>query len=326
METNFYKTILRRLRLIKIDRNFLVFLVFLAISIIFWFMQSIKETTELTLTYELKIEDQPQNIIYTSEMPSEVTVIYTTKGWNAFYYKFMKDGENELSVNFKDISRTAGKLVIDANIFRRAVLKKKPQGMSYKATSPSKVEVFYSTGQHKRVPIVFNGHVTTTSGRYLCGTTLTPDSADVYAPNYLYESINSIKTENITFEDLQDTTVSKIALLVPKGVKVVPDSTTAQICVDIFTDKTLQIPIYSENVPKNKIMRTFPLKAAVTFLVSATLFDEITEDKFLLVVDYKETATNAKRCKLYLRQQPENIRHLRISPESVEYVIEQVSE
>lgn len=326
MRTDFLKVIFRRLRLAKIDRDFLVFLVFLAVSIAFWFMQSIKETTEVTLTYHLTIEDLPKSIIYTSEMPTKVSVTYSSKGWNAFYYKFMKDDDQELALNFKDIGHRSGKISIDANMLKRAVLKKKPQGMAFKSISPSKIECYYSNGQHKRVPVIFNGHVTTTAGRFLCGTLLTPDSVDIYAPSHLYGSITSIKTENVAYADLEDTLQTKLALIVPRGVKVIPDSTEANICVDIFIDKTIEVPIYSENIPNNKIMRTFPLKANVTFLVSATLFDEITDKDFLMVVDYNEAKTGVQRCKLHLRQKPDNIRHLRINPESVEYIIEQASE
>lgn len=314
------------MRLVKINRNFLVFLIFLAVSIVFWFMQTIKETTEVNISYRLKVEDLPEHVIYTSDMPNEVNVTYTSKGWNAFYYKFMKNESHELVVNFKDINTKTGKLVIDANVLKRAVLKNKPQGMTYKSTSPSKIETYYSNGQHKRVPIIFNGHITTTTGRYHCGTILHPDSVDVYAPSHLYDGIKNIKTENVTFNELEDTLRTKLALLIPRGAKAIPDSVSASICVDIFTDKTVQVPIYSENVPNSKIMRTFPLKVDVTFLVSSTLYDEITADEFLIVVDYNEAKADTKRCKLHIRQQPQNIRHLRIMPESVEYIIEQVTE
>lgn len=317
--------ILRRLRLIKINRNFGVYLMFLAISIVFWFMQAIKEMSEVTLTYQLVIENLPRNLVYTSEMPSEVNVSYSSKGWNAFYYKFMKNKDQALVINFKDIAQNAGKLSIDANTLRRAAMKVKPMGMTFKSTTPNRISVFYSNGQHKRVPVIFNGHVTTTDGRFQCGTILTPDSVDLYAPEHLYRSITSIKTENMTFEELQDTLTTKLALLVPHGAKVIPDSIEACICVDIFTDKTIQVPVYSENVPTNKIMRTFPQKVEVTFLVSSTLYDDITPQDFLIAIDYKEARPGTSRCKLHLRQTPENIRHLRM-PESVEYIIEQTAE
>lgn len=322
---DFTKVILRRLRLIKINRNFGVYLMFLAISIVFWFMQAIKEMSEVTLTYQLVIENLPRNLVYTSEMPSEVNVSYSSKGWNAFYYKFMKNKDQALVINFKDIAQNAGKLSIDANTLRRAAMKVKPMGMTFKSTTPNRISVFYSNGQHKRVPVIFNGHVTTTDGRFQCGTILTPDSVDLYAPEHLYGSITSIKTENMTFEELQDTLTTKLALLVPHGAKVIPDSIEACICVDIFTDKTIQVPVYSENVPTNKIMRTFPQKVEVTFLVSSTLYDDITPQDFLIAIDYKEAQPGTSRCKLHLRQTPENIRHLRM-PESVEYIIEQTAE
>lgn len=326
MVADYTKVLLRRLRLVKVNRNLLVFLVFLAISIVFWFMQSIKEMTEVSITYKLSIENVPKNIIYTTDLPQEINVNYVGRGWDAFYYKFLLNEEHKLSVNFKDIKQPQGKIVIDANIFRRAVMKIKPKELAYSSTTPSKVEVFYSNGRHKRVPVIFDGHVTTTNGRYLCGTHLKPDSVDVYAPDNLYASITSINTEFKNFDALEDTIVSRMALFTPHGTKTIPDSISVELCVDIFTDKTIQVPIYSEDVPNNKILRIFPQKATVTFLVSATLYDEINADKFLLVVNYQDTKTDSKKCKVDIRQQPENIHQLRINPEYVEYIIEQSNE
>ena len=166
MLTDFVKVIFRRLRLIKIDRNLPVFLLFLCLSTIFWFLQTIQESTEVILAYRLVIEDLPNDVVFTGDVPNQINVTYTSKGWNAFYYKFMRNEEPELVVNFKDINQKSGKITIDANTLRRAILRKKPQGMTYKSSSPGKIETFYSNGQHKRVPVLFNGHVTTTAGRY----------------------------------------------------------------------------------------------------------------------------------------------------------------
>ena len=323
---DFFKVLFRRLRLIKIDRNLPVFLIFLGLSAIFWFLQTIQENTEVTLSYRLIIEDMPNDVVFTSDMPSEINVSYSSKGWNAFYYKFMRDDNPEIVINFKEVNQKSGKVIIDANTLRRAVMRKKPQGMTFKTTSPNKIEAYYSNGQHKRVPVIFNGRVSTTAGRYQCGTILMPDSVDIYAPKHIYGSINHIKTENVTYTDLEDTLQTRLALLVPRGAKAIPDSVDTRICVDIFTDKTLQATVYSENVPHNKLIRTFPLKVNVTFLVSATLYDEINASDFLLAIDYKELSSDSKRCRIHVRQKPGNIRNLRISPETVEYIIEQSTE
>ena len=320
------KVLRRRLRLVKFNRNLLVFLIFLAISIAFWFMQSLQETKEVSIAYTLKVEDVPASVIFTSDIPKQINVNYTGKVWDALYHKFIANEQHEVVLKFKDIDNQDGKIVIDATAVRRAVVKLADKDMVYSSTTPNRMEVYYSHGQHKRVPIAFGGKVTTATGRFLGEIVLTPDSVDVFAPSHMYDSIKSILTEKVTYTEVEDTIVSRLALSAPHGVKLTPDSVRAKFCVDIFIDKTLQVPIYCANVPNNRIMRLFPLKTNVTFLVSATLYDEIKPEDFIVIADYSEISDQTKRCKLHVSQKPNNIRNLRISPEYVEYVIEQETE
>ncbi len=325
MKADFAKVILRRLRLIKFDRNFFVFLIFLAVSVGFWFLQALKEDMSVSLNYGLKLTDVPKNVIYTSELPSEIKVNFSGHGWYILQ-NLMRNENRELEISYKDLSKANGMIIIDQASIQRAAIKKLPRELRYQSTIPSRVEVFYSNGKHKRVPIIFNGKVTTGESRIQCGIIFTPDSVDVYAPQHLLADITSITTMRETYNDLEDTIECNIPLDVPHGAKVIPDSVRTVICVDLFTDKTISVPIYSENTPRNKIIRTFPLQAKVTFLVSSALYSVISADDFILVVDYNDIDPNTNKCKLTLRQSPDNVRHVRISPEYVEYVIEQETE
>lgn len=326
MYPHYLKILQRRLRLIKFDRNLLVFLIFLVISIAFWFMQSLQETKEVSIAYTLKVEDVPTRVIFTSDLPEQVNVNYMGKVWDALYHKYLANERHEVVLKFKDIDNQDGKIVIDGSTVRRAIVKMADKDMVFNSLTPGRIEAYYSLGQHKRVPVAFGGKVSTATGRFLCKTILTPDSVDVFAPSHLYDSIRSISTEKAVYTELEDTIVVRLALNAPHGAKLTPDSVKAKFCVDIFIDKTLQVPIYCANVPNNRIMRLFPLKTNVTFLVSATLYDEIKPDDFIIVADYSETSTHTNRCRLHVSQKPNNIRNLRISPEYVEYVIEQETE
>lgn len=325
MKTDFVKVILRRLRLIKIDRNFLVFLIFLAISIGFWFMQAIKEEISDSVVYKLSIVDVPRNVIYTSELPDEVKVNFSGYGMDVLQY-VIRNEKHVLEVSYNDLNTANGVITIDPITLQRAAVKKLPKGLRYTSTSPSKIEVYYSNGIRKRVPVEYNGKIVTSESRILCGINFAPDSVDVYAPKHMLDKIKSIQTEKHPLSELEDTLSIKLALDVPHGVKVLPDSVSTTICVDIFTDKTISVPIYSENTPSNKIIRTFPLQAKVTFLVSSTVYDEVTSDDFILVIDYNSLDASTNKTKITLRQSPEDARHIRISPEYVEYVIEQETE
>lgn len=320
------KVLLRRLRRLKFDRNLLVFLIFLAISIAFWFMLSLQETKEVSISHILKVEDVPTSVIFTSDMPEQVNVNYTGKVWDALYHKYLSNEPHEVVLKFKDIDDRNGKMIIDANAVRRGLARSAEKNLVYSSITPSRIEVYYSHGQHKRVPVKFGGKVATATGRYLGETILTPDSVDVFAPIHLYDSIQNIMTEKILYTEVEDTIVTRLALQAPRGVKLTPDSVKAKFCVDIYIDKTLQVPIYCANVPNNRIMRLFPLKTNVTFLVSATLYDEIKSEDFIIIADFLETSNSTKRCKLYVSQKPNSIRNIRLSPEYVEYVIEQEAE
>ena len=312
--------------MIKFNRNLLVFLIFLGISIIFWLMQSLQETKEVSIAYTLKVDDVPTSVIFTSDFPEHINVNSTGKVWDALYHKYIANEEHEVTLKFKDIDNQNGKIVIDANAVKRSLVKHTDKDIVFSSISPSRIEVYYSHGQHKRVPVMFGGKVETAAGRFLGETIMMPDSVDIFAPSHLYDSIQSISTEKIVYTEVEDTIVARLALNAPRGVKLTPDSVKAKFCVDIFIDKTLQVPIYCANVPNNRIMRLFPLKTSVTFLVSATFYDDIKPEDFIVIADYLETSDNTARCRLHVSQSPNNIRNLRISPEYVEYVIEQATE
>lgn len=325
MKTNFFKVIFRRLRLIRFDRNFLVFLIFLLVSVAFWFLQTLKEDMSVSITYNFTITDIPKDVIITSKVPEEIKINLTGHGWN-IVQNMMRNEKRSLEVSFKDLNKSNGMITIDQSVFQRIASKKLSKDLHYVSTIPNRLELYYSNGKRKRVPIIFNGNIKTAENRIQCGIIFSSDSVDVYAPENILKDINSISTVKSDFVDLDDTLECKIPLDIPVGAKIIPDSIKTTICVDLFTEKTISVPIFSENTPNNKIIRTFPLQTKLTFLVSSTLYDKITENDFLVIIDYMDLDFKDNKCRLQLRVSPEGVRNIRMSPEAVEYVIEQQTE
>lgn len=319
---NIWNVIIRRLRMIRLSRNFLVFLVFLGISVVFWCIQTLQDKGEVDVEFSLSIVDVPSNVIFTSEVPENMSVKLNSKGWTALKYLITKRESHTLEINFNEVNTSKGVLEIDGNAIRRAVAKRTPDGFTFVSSKPSKIDVYYSNGAHKRVPIKFAGNVKTSEQRHICGIIFSPDSVDIYAPDNLYNRIQSISTEEITWEDVKDTINVKLALNAPQGVKVEPDSVLTRICVDLFTDMTVPVKILSENMPSNLYLRTFPQQVEVTCLVNSAHYNKLTGEDFLIVVDYKEIKENTTKLRVYLRQKPDFARNIRISPEYVEFVVE----
>ena len=315
----------RKLRLVRVQRNILTFLVFLLVAIVFWFMQAMQETTTAPLTYKLNITNVPKEIIFTSEVPKTISISVSGRGWSILQYWSRKDN-HELNVDFSDIEKSNSKLILDGNLWKRLTQKDFGNGLRYVSSLPGSLEVYYSNGLTKRVPVVFKGTLTPHPQYLICGFTMEPDSVDVIAPVYLLDSITQVNTAAQKFMNLEDTLDVSIPLQVSAGIKVLPDSVRLNVCVDLFTEKTVEVPIYCENIPANKVLRTFTSKAQVSFHVSSSMMSKVSPRDFVVVVDYNELDSGQKKCSLQLRTYPEHISHVRIFPDQIEYVIEQVLE
>ncbi|MCQ2112301.1 MAG: hypothetical protein MJY95_03045 [Bacteroidaceae bacterium] len=312
----------KRLRQIKADREILVFSIFLIVAVVFWFSQSIKDNTTLTLDFALELKNVPKSIIFTSDVPKSVSVSVTGKGFSILQY-VSKHKDKVIEIDYSELPKAGGVVTIDNYVWKKAFQKELPKGLTYTSISPSPVEIYYSMGDHKQVPVVFKGKIRTESQHQLCGINIEPQYVDVYAPYSQYDTITAVMTEPVVYSDVEDTISFRVALQHMKGVKMVPDSVDVRACVDLYTSKVLKVPIYCENIPDNKILRTFPLMADVSFKVSATLFSNITPDDFIVVVDFNSIKPDDRKCRLLVRDVPEGVSNVKVSPEMVDYVIEQ---
>ena len=317
----FVRRFFRRFKFVTVNREIMVFLLFFLVAVGFWLSQTFKDHTTVNLEYELRIVNQPKNLILTSDMPATVSTSVSGRGFSIMQY-LVKKRHKVLNVDYNDLPKMGGVLTIDNYVWKKTLTKELPKGVTIQSVTPSTVEVYYSMGEHKQIPIEFQGRIRTSEEYLLCGIEVQPKFVDIYAPTAIYDTIKVAYTEPLIMNDVEDTLYLRLPLNRMKGVKMVPDSVNVKVCVDLFTTKTLKVPIYCENIPHNKILRTFPLMADVTFKVSATMFNHIKEEDFIIVIDYNSIKPQDKKCKLIIRESPQGIYNIKLNPEVVDYVIE----
>ncbi len=275
----------------------------------------------MRIDYQLKIDNIPENIIITSDVPKEVTPSIEGRGYDVLEY-VVNNNDRTIDVDFSELIRTDINLSIDNNLWRRLLIKEIGGTLRQVHTTPPTLLFSYSNGQKKRVPVVYSGKCSTGTQYTLRQTTITPDSVDVYAPANKYDSISVILTQPLNFNEVERTFTANIPLAPDEGVKVMPENVDINFQVEMFTEKTVTVPIYCENTPSDKIVRTFPTHTSVTFRVIASEFDNITAEDFLVTIDYNKLNESTKSCQLTLATIPNEVSHVRLSPTSVEYVIE----
>lgn len=317
-----FKRFFRRIALLKVNRELFVFLIFLIVAIVFWFSQSFKDHTTVSLEYSLELINVPKSTIFTSDVPKTVTVAVSGRGFSILEYVSKKQHKH-LQIDYSDLPKIGGMVTIDNYVWKKVLNKEFPSGVTYSSVTPSTIEIYYSMGEHKQVPVVFKGKVRTESQHLLCDLQVNPLYVDIYAPSPQYDTITAVYTEPVIYKNVEDTLQFYVPLQKIKGVKMVPDSIEVTACVDLYTTKTIKVPVYCENIPQNKILRTFPMMVEVSFRVSATMYNNITSDDFIVVVDYNTIKSDDQKCRLQLREYPEGVSNVKVNPELADYVIEQ---
>ena len=148
-----------------------------------------------------------------------------------------------------------------------------------------------------------------------------------YAAKELLDTITAAYTQPLNLHGLTDTTRVSAPFMPVRGAKIVPTKVTVTFCVDRLVEKTVQVPVQQVNFPASKQLRTFPATVNVTFQVGMGLYRSITSENFVLVVNYEELLRNKTNvCHLSLKTTPTGVSHVLISPQDVEYIIEEIPE
>lgn len=317
------RMLFREIRKIRLSRNFLTFLIFLFISVLLWGFISLREIRSVPIEYTLVIKDVPNRVVFTSDVPSTVTLYIRGRGFSFFEYFLQKGADRKLVISYSTIEKTTGHFVLDMKTWKTLLEKELTAGLELDSSSPYVLDVFFSTGYHKRFPVLFRGRVETGAQYLLTDMSISPDSVDVYAPIAMLETITAVHTIDTVFRALENSVECNLPIMLSRGMRCIPDSAHFVANVDLYTEKTVEVPIYSENIPQNKVLRTFPQRASVKFHVSMALFDSIVPENFIIIVDYSKITPSTQRAPLVLSKYPENVNHISIHPESVEFVVEQ---
>lgn len=310
------------------NKEFLIFLFFFFVSAAFWLLQSLNEVFEVRLKVPLKLEHVPSDVVITSDLPAELNVTVKDKGTVLVRYLYGME-MMPVRVDYRDYDQggPGGRVsVLLANVQKniQAQLLSSTQIISLK---PDTLEYFFSKGARKTVPVRLTGDVETSPEYYLQRVSFSPDSVEVLAPAAILDTIAEAATVPVYLAGLEADKKLTLGLRKIRGAKFIPERVDVNVKVDLYTEKTVSVPIIGINFPGSKDLRTFPSKVNVTFRVGMSRFKDITEDDFVLAVTYEELLkVDSAKLKLHLKSMPPGVSNVRIEPSEVDYLIEQVPE
>ena len=116
----------------------------------------------------------------------------------------------------------------------------------------------------------------------------------------------------------------RISLRKIESVKYQPQYCNIDISADIYSEKTVEVPIIGLDFPPNKTLRTFPSKVNLTFKVGLSDYSSITSSDFTIGVNYKDLINSDKdQIDLVVTSSNPAVSNIRLNPSKVDYLIEE---
>ena len=307
-----------------LNKEFLIFLFFLALSGTFWLMMALNETYEKEFDIPVRLVGVPRNAVMTGELPDTVKVVVRDKGFTLVTYGYGR-GFRPLSFRFAsyaDEDQGHG-VVPNADVIKQVQVQLYGSSKLV-SVRPDKMDFYFTYGASKQLPVKFRGHITTSKSYYLAHTEFLPGTVMVYANKKQLDKLKYVEIEPFSYRNLQDTIHQTVRLQKIRGVKMVPSTVRLSVYPDVLTEETVDVPVTAINMPDGMVLRTFPSRVTVRFTVGASLFRTIRPDQFKVVVDYDELSANpSDKCTLQLRSVPYTVSKARLDIDKVDYLLEQ---
>ncbi|EFA43929.1 YbbR-like protein [Hallella bergensis DSM 17361] len=307
-----------------LNREFLFFLFFLALSGIFWLMMTLNETYEQEIPVGLRLTGIPKNVVMTTEMSDTAYITVRDKGFMLLSY-ITSSKLHPLTYNFSDYAdRQTNKGQLSVADIQKSVRQQLFASTVITAIKAERLEFYFNYGLNKEVEVKLVGNVVPASNFYLSHVQFSPEKVVVYATKDKLDSIHSVTTEYQNIVNFDDTVVRKVRLKPIVGAKIVPSTISLTLYPDILTEESVEVPITAINKPEGLTVRTFPQKVKVRFTVGASMFRTIRPSDFQVVVDYREIAARpSDKCNLYLQSKPRGVSNAHLEIKQIDYLIEQ---
>ena len=317
-------SIIRDFLFSKANREFLIFLFFLALSGAFWLFMTLNESYEREFSIPVKIVGMPKNVVLTSEETDTIRMTIRDKGITLVTYIY-GDMLKNVKANFKTYAHNNGTGIIPTSELQKLVYQKLASGSRIISTRPEKLEFFYNYGAKKRVPVRWSGRVIPEQLYFISRVQYWPDSVDIYASEEKLDSMNIAFTEQLNYVNFRDTLMIDTRLAKVKGVKMVPDQIKVGFFTDVLTDESIDgVPVTGINMPPGKVLRTFPAKVTVHFVTGVNVYRNLKPEDFTVVADYNEMKSkSSEKCHIYLKKSPAGISRAHLSTDEVDYLIEE---
>ena len=309
------------------DKRVIVFTICLFIATVLWFLNALGKDYSTVISYPVRFVNPPRNRFVAAELPSKFELKVEAHGTTLLQHKLsllFSPFIINISEITKDLTSTSGTY----NIQTSRLLSHLSNQMGKEITiieiqQPEYISIVLDSMATKSVQVLPSVRLNFKPQYKLKGKIdVSPERITVKGPANILDTLNALYTKPRAFEKLDADIERSVKVEYPANTEITPSKVRLKIPIEKSTEKELKIPVQLTNSPENMTIKFFPSEIKVTFLVGLSEFGKVNAAQFSAVVDYNEVNGETTSIQVKIENKPDNIDNIRVSPETVEFLIE----
>ncbi len=308
-----------------LNKEFLIFLFFLALSSVFWLSMTLNDTLEKELSIPVVVTHVPKDVYITNAKDSTnlidtLRVTLSDKGYTLASYIYGQ-GLAPIYLNYESIKNSGGHYEFSSSDLKRMLRSQLTSSTVIVSMKPEKVDVYYSH-EKKEVGVQFYGRIKAADNYFITDTVIEPKTVTLFANSDIRSRYDNVQTEYASLTGLSEPVTRSVRLKPVGGSRLEPEFVNVTVMVDMLQDQQMKVPVTAVNVPADFRLITYPPKVEVKYVVASKKANMVRESDFRVSTDF-QTIGDSPKCKLKVTCSNPNVKSFSLREDSVRCVKEQ---
>jgi len=309
-------------------KMYMFFVCFILSSLIWILIKLSKEYTE-TVVFPVTFSNFPENKVLVNDLDSVLALQIKTKGFrmlsNMLFYKPSPVNIN-LSAFLKKAKNSNKEYYILTSELYQAIGSQIHYPNNVVAIEPDTLYFILEKKFTKKVPVRIKLNLSYAQQYELDDSIkYQPDSVIVSGPKAVIDTLSFVETVNKSITNISKNlnfTLDFAEKYKKARLTIIPSLLKVAVPVEKYTEASVDLTISISNNPNNYIIRTFPEKTKVTYVVSLKNYKDVSADMFSAVADIsKAIAAKSKTLKVEIAKCPSYVSIRKIDPVKIEYIL-----
>ncbi len=302
-----------------VQKDALIYLLFVALATLFWWGRAMSSQRNIEVKLPVEYTQVPAQVVFETPLPTHLEVVLRDNGR---LLRQVQHTKPTVTIPLADkLHEQNGTLQLSTDVLRQKIQDNLPGSTAIQQIRPEEITTNYYVEATKKVPIRLCATWTLEKQYQLAEPpVLEPAWVNIYGTQEAIDTIDSISTDSVIVEKLQDQVQRNVALLIPAGIRTDQPTISVTWNAEMFTEKSFQLPIEVINLPDNKVIHLFPQTTTITARVGISHFADLTEEDFKAVCEYPNQTQRTLPVTIIYNNP--HITQVRNSIREVEYIIE----